>query len=72
MRGSRRLLAALACCMLGTSARAAASLQCTLQPTRPVLGHALHWDIRARDLPAIPMLAAASLGDDWLLQRQGS
>ena len=72
MGSSRPLLAALACCVLGTSACAAASLQCRLLPRRPVLGHAVHWDIRARDLPALPMLRAAGLGDDWLLQRQGS
>ena len=72
MRGLRSLLAAAACCVPGIPACAAASLQCTLQPPRPVLGHAVHWEIRARDLPPIPMLSAPRLGGDWLLQRQGS
>ena len=72
MRGLRPLLVALACCQPGASASAAASLRCTVQPPRPVLGQAVQWDIRARDLPQIPMLRASSLGDDWLLQRQGS
>lgn len=72
MRGLRSLLAAAACCVPGIPACAAASLQCTLQPPRPVLGHAVHWEIRARDLPPMPMLRAPRLGDDWLLQRQGS
>ncbi|MDE1956038.1 MAG: hypothetical protein KGJ03_09970 [Betaproteobacteria bacterium] len=51
---------------------AAPALVCSLRPAQPVLGHALHWEIRARNLPPLPPLRPAQLGHGWLLQGQSS
>ncbi len=58
---------------LGAAVKEPASrpaLVCSVQPARPRLGHAVHWEIRARDLPPLPLLQASQLGRDWLLQGQ--
>ena len=48
------------------------ALVCSVHPTRPLLGHAVHWEIRARDLAPLPLLQASQLGSNWLLQGQSS
>lgn len=78
------LLAALGACAAWVAAPAQAgaaapavpavksSLRCSVSPRDPLLGHVLHWVIRARDLPELPMLRAQGLGSGWLLQGQQS
>ncbi len=68
---------AVAWALAGVPARAEApvrrqqpSLVCSVRPAQPVLGHVVHWDIHARDLPPLPLLQAAQFGADWLLQGQ--
>ncbi len=69
----RRLGLGLALSVLaaaGGAHAASPSLRCTLQPRHPVLGHPLRWTIRAVNLPELPLLRAAQLAPDWLLQGQ--
>ncbi len=46
------------------------AMVCRVRPAQPVLGHVVHWDIHARDLPPLPLVRAGQLGADWLLQGQ--
>ena len=66
----RQLLAASLVTAGGAAHAAAPSLRCDALPAHPLLGHPLKWTIRAANLPEIPMLQAAQLGSDWLLQNQ--
>lgn len=73
MRRAAPLLRVLLAVLLASPLTAWAahpSLRCSLSPPVAVLGHALQWTVRARDLPAMPMLGASSLGPQWLLQQQ--
>ena len=64
------LVAAVAANAAVAAVAASPLLDCRVRPAHPLLGHQLHWDIRAVDLPAIALLQQARLGPDWLLQRQ--
>lgn len=66
----RRILAWFLVTAGGAAHAAPASLRCDVLPAQPRLGHPLQWSIRAANLPGIPMLQAARLGADWLLQGQ--
>lgn len=64
------MLAASLVLAAANAARAAApALRCSVSP-QPLLGHALAWVIRARDLPEMPMLRGDMLGPDWRLLGQ--
>lgn len=51
----------------------AAALSCQVAPAQPVLGEAVHWQLRATDLAApLPTWTAAEFAPDWLLHAQST
>jgi hypothetical protein len=51
----------------------AAALLCQVSPTQPVLGEAVHWQVRATDLAMpLPTWTAAEFAPDWLLHAQST
>lgn len=61
----------MSCCAM--SHAQAGALTCSVEPTRPQLGQAVHWQLHAIDLrQTLPTWTAADFGADWSLHAQSS